>query len=83
MCIQLVFCSTKNGTESLASLLSKQIQLPRVLDPLVESIEDKKLRVLVGLGYAFHHAGIHLSCDHIDARYGSNVIKCNFFNIKT
>ncbi len=65
----LVFASTKNGAEELASFLlsSNQVNfvIPTCNGPTeyaikqdINSIENNKLKMLIRAGYAFHHSGI-------------------------
>ena len=65
----LVFTSTKNGAEELASLLLSSNQLNIVIPTCngpteyaikqdINSIENSKLKMLIRAGYAFHHSGI-------------------------
>lgn len=61
----LIFCSSKRGTETLASALSERYRCENVslrstpeARALLTGITDIKLRTLVGRGLAYHHAGL-------------------------
>jgi replicative superfamily II helicase len=65
----LIFASTKNGTEELASFLLSSNQVSIVIPTCngpteyaikqdINSIENMKLKMLIRAGYAFHHSGI-------------------------
>jgi ATP-dependent DNA helicase HFM1/MER3 len=61
----LVFCPSKKSTETLASLLTQRVQVPRETfqhirhnSSLITAAHDQSLRALLFKGMGYHHSGL-------------------------